>query len=57
MGNAHRDSPYFVFLGIAAFLLIGSALENAAPVSTVAGLNAQVFPVPLILLVVGVSYL
>jgi hypothetical protein len=35
MANAHRDGLYFVFLGVAAFLLIGSALENAAPVTTV----------------------
>jgi hypothetical protein len=35
MTKANRDGLYFVLLGIAAFLLIGSALENAAPVSTV----------------------
>jgi len=35
MTKARRDGQYLVLLGTAIFLLIGMALENAAPVSTV----------------------
>jgi hypothetical protein len=35
MADARRDGRYLVLLGIAMFLLIGMALENAAPVTTV----------------------
>jgi hypothetical protein len=34
MTNARRDGLYLVILGIAVFLLMGLALENAAPVAT-----------------------
>ncbi len=35
MTNARRDGLYLVLLGCAVFVLIGSALENAVPVTAV----------------------
>jgi len=35
MTKARRDGLYLVLLGSAIFLMVGSALENAVPVSTV----------------------